>query len=420
MAPRTYDIVLYGATGFTGSLVCRHIAQSYTGGTTNLKWAMAGRDRKKLEAVREQITRINPACQSVPLIIADAFDDQALGKMMQQTKVVISTSGPYSLWGDKIVEQALAHGSDYVDITGEVPWVKQSIEKHHEQAKEKGVKIVHCCGFDSIPSDLGSLMVVDYIKRKSGKDTEKIYGLLGDCKGWFSGGTIASASAIISNSPVSTLKELGTNAYYLCQQGSTGPATVTPMSFYVKEDGQWASMGLMEGVNARIVMRSAQLLNWSGDFSYWEGQKTGPGWSGWLGSKVGTWVLLLAGAIIALKPLQQLLSALFPSLIPKQGQGPSEEMMTGGYFNHHLVGVPKGGGPGDVVKGLVADPHRDPGYWSTSRMVLEAGLCLALDADKVKPGGGVLTSASGIGLPLIDRLRNAGYIFEIEEDKKAD
>lgn len=191
---------------------------------------MAGRNREKLELIRAEISLINAACGSVPILIADAFDDDALGAMLQQTKVVISTSGPFSIWGDKVVAQAISQGSGYVDITGEVPWVKEKILQHHERAKEKGVKIIHCCGFDSIPSDLGALMLVDHIKRTMGKETEMIYGLLGPSKGWVSGGTLASASAIISNSPLSSLREVGSNPYYLCPATTQGPATTSPMS----------------------------------------------------------------------------------------------------------------------------------------------------------------------------------------------
>ena len=173
----------------------------------------------------------------------------------------------------------------------------------------------------------------------------------------------------------------------------------------------------MEGVNARVVMRSAQLLNWGPSFCYWEGQGTGSGWGGWIGAQIGRLALIVIGAVVTLKPLQALVSALLPTLLPKQGEGPSEAAMKDGYFYMDFIGVPSGGQ--GVVRGLVADPHRDPGYWSTSRMVLEAGLCLALDSDKISQEAGVMTSASGLGLPLIDRLRKAGYIFEIVEDKKA-
>lgn len=177
----------------------------------------------------------------------------------------------------------------------------------------------------------------------------------------------------------------------------------------------------MEGVNARVVMRSAHLLNWGSAFCYWEGQGTGLGWAGWFKAQVGRLALIVIGSIIAIKPLQTLLAFLFPTLLPKQGEGPSEALMTGGFFSMGFIAVPSGSKE-EVVRGLVADPHRDPGYWSTSRMVLEAALCLALDEDKVKAGGasggGVLTSASGLGMPLIERLRNAGYVFKIVDDKK--
>eukprot|EP00877_Chromochloris_zofingiensis_P009998 jgi/Chrzof1/5251/Cz15g19010.t1 len=163
---RPFQIVVYGASGFTGRLVCEHIARDYRG---QLRWAMAGRDHGKLESVKEDLVKFDPDIQAVPVLLADANDSSALSKLASQTEVIIQVAGPYAKYGDKVVEASVNAGTHYCDLTGEVLWVRRQIQRHHETAADKGVKIVHNCGYDSIPSDLGTLFVVDHVKKALGK-----------------------------------------------------------------------------------------------------------------------------------------------------------------------------------------------------------------------------------------------------------
>lgn len=422
-APRPFDVLVWGASGFTGQLVCRHLAQSYGYGR-DVKWAMAGRDVKKLEQIRKGITKYNADCAGVPILVADAHDPQSLGSVLSQTKVVLAMVGPFSMHGSSVVEQAVEQGTHYCDITGEINWVKQMYQKHDAEAKAKGVKIVHCCGFDSIPSDLGTLMMVDHIRKVYGKATAKVYGLLGGFSGGgFSGGTVASAQAIASKSPMSELKEMMNNAYYLASmvggpgsKGSSKPAPKSPV--FIEEANTWAGPFIMEGTNARIVHMSNALAPtpYGKDFSYEEMAATGTGFRGWVGACVAGIILAFAGAVISLPPLIYL-SKWF---LPAPGQGPSETAMTSASWSFEFTAIAeedesenKAAAAPIVIKGRCGDKNRDGGYWSTSRLILETGLCLAREEEGTRSGGGVMTPAAAAGLALIERLKKAGYDWEV-------
>uniref|UniRef100_A0A7S3RBG0 Saccharopine dehydrogenase NADP binding domain-containing protein n=1 Tax=Dunaliella tertiolecta TaxID=3047 RepID=A0A7S3RBG0_DUNTE len=423
LAARPYQIVVWGATGFTGKLVCEHISRDYAG---KIKWAMAGRDRQKLEKVRQELCTINPDVKDVPLLVADAKNAAEVGNMLQQTKVVLSVAGPFAKIGNEVVAQAVEQGTHYCDITGEVTWVKRNMEKYHATAAAKGVKIVHCCGYDSIPSDIGALMMADYAEKQLGKKVAKVYTLAGTGKGGFSGGTVASGMNMMETEP-QEMSKVARDQYYLAsyhnkQLGNDKPAPFWPTK--LQEPGEWAGPFIMEGCNARVVQLSNALLSPQGpygrDFRYTEMMAGGEGWGGFIKASLISGIMAVGGLALS----TSLGMALFKKLVPNPGEGPSLELQRTGFWSHKIVGVTEepNGQQGTVFTGECGD-KRDPGYWSTSRMVLESALCLALDDEAIKQSGkcrdgGVLTPASAMGLVLMERLKAAGLKFTVHGPAK--
>ncbi|PNW82174.1 hypothetical protein CHLRE_06g277100v5 [Chlamydomonas reinhardtii] len=416
-ASRPYQVVVWGASGFTGRLVAEHLARDYQG---KVRWAIAGRDAKKLEQIRSELAvRVNnPAVAAVPILTADANDAPAVGRVLAQTQVVLSTAGPFARYGDNVVAQAVEQGTHYADITGEIPWVKRSVQRHHETAKKKGVKILHCCGYDSIPSDMGTFMMVEYCRDKLGCGVSQAYSLVGPGRAGVSGGTLESGMNLIMNESVSELSELNSNQYYLAQlyglpKGPDRPAGLLPR--WLPAARTWAGPFIMEGCNAKIVQASHALLRDSAapleygkDFKFTEMIAA----SGAVGASLVSAGTMVAGAVLGLAPLR----AVARRFLPAPGQGPSEDVQRNGFWTHDLVAVTDEEKP-RVVRGKCGD-RRDPGYWSTSRMLLETGLALSLDAERLAADprlapGGVLTAAAGCGHVLLERLRGAGFTFEV-------
>ncbi|KIY97407.1 saccharopine dehydrogenase (NAD(+),L-glutamate-forming) [Monoraphidium neglectum] len=412
-AVKSFDVVVLGASGFTGRLVCEHIARDYQG---KVRWAMAGRDRAKLEEIKRNLTEINPGVQAVPVIVADAFDYPSLASLAQSSKVVINVAGPYAKYGDKVVEAAVNEGAHYCDLTGEVNWVNRMISRHHETAKQKGVKVVHCCGYDSVPFDIGVLVVADHIRKKLGKGTSQVFGLMEDARGGVSGGTIASAmNMAVAEDPSDVKKAMG-DKYYLCPPGERGSDSASMRALlpeWNRYSGAWMAPFVMEAVNSRVVHRSNALTkgHYGSDFKYREAVST----KSLVGASLISVFMVVAGAVLNFGPLR----AFAMRYLPKPGEGPSRETMFNGYWKHAAIGLTEEepGTEPQVVVAKCSDPHRDGGYWSTARMLLESGLCLALDSDKLKEAGqlqgGVLTPATAMGLVLAGRLREAGITFDV-------
>ncbi|KAF8057624.1 trans-acting enoyl reductase [Scenedesmus sp. PABB004] len=415
-AARPYQITVWGASGFTGRLVCEHLATSYKG--AGIRWAMAGRSRERLDAVKAELVKIDPALESVPYVIADADDEAALGRMAADTQVLIATAGPFAKYGSKVVAAAVEHGADYVDITGELLWVKRMIAAHDAAAAAKGVRIVHCCGYDSIPFDLGVAFLSHHARTQLGRGLSQAYGLSVDARGGFSGGTIASGFHQAEAEEGAEVAAMMRDKYYLlpsgAPRGSDSPPGLLPEWNAVAK--KWMAPFVMEPINARIVQRSSWLAGGYGeDFKYREAMALPAGAGGLLGAAGVSAAMVGVGAMFALAPLRNLAKR----KLPQPGEGPSRSTMLGGYWKHDMVGLTEEA-PGvapQVIVARVADPARDPGYWGTARMLLEAGLCLALDSAACaeagcKPGG-VLTPASAMGLVLVNRLRAAGLQFAI-------
>ncbi|PSC71057.1 saccharopine dehydrogenase [Micractinium conductrix] len=413
---RAFDVVVWGATGFTGRLVAEHLARDYK---TGVKWAIAGRSQERLEKLRSELSeQYGGELREVPILIGDIQNQASLDSIAAQTRVMLSTAGPFALYGTPVVDAAVRSGTHYVDITGEVPWVKTIVDKYHEAAAAKGVRIVPCCGFDSIPFDLGALLAVRHLAERYGKKTAKVLNVVMGSKGGVSGGTIASGLNMAKESKSNPeIAACARTVYALVPPESRG----TDGEFWGVEKsaelGRWLAPFVMQVCNNRVVHRSNYFLHYTEDpkdFRYQEAIAA-PSWFGARAVQLGT---IAAGMAFS----QTWLHPLLKKIVPAQGEGPSRDNMLNGYFKNRVLAwsaEPAGTAP-TLVQAEVGDPHRDGGYWGTSRMLLESALCLALQQQELDKAddlqkGGVLTAASAMGMVLVERLRAAGMTYKILE-----
>ena len=411
-AARTYDLVLWGATGFTGKLVAEYLTRT-VGVGGDVTWALAGRNRAKLEEVRAALVPLDVRAAKLPLLTGDAADRASLTGVVADARVVITTVGPYALYGRELVAACVDHGTDYVDLTGETQFVRAMIDLHHERARQTGARIVNCCGFDSIPSDLGVLLLQDEMRKQHGGPADEIKFFVASMKGGVSGGTIASMMNIISDATRDPeLRRLLGDPYALNpdRDRDRGPdhGDQRGPRYDADIDG-WTGPFVMAAINTRVVRRSNALLGWAygRDFRYSEVWRFGRGPGAMMkatGLSAGLGAFTVAAAM---GPTRRLLEKRLPSA----GEGPSKEQREGGGFTVKLVG--KRDGQARLV--ATVRGQQDPGYGETAKMLSEAGLCLA--RDNVAVGGGVLTPASSRGLALVDRLRRAGMTFDVEPSR---
>lgn len=386
---RTYEIVLFGATGFTGSLTAEYLARNAPAGT---RWALAGRNEQKLEAVRARLAALNPDCSELPLLRADINDAQSIAAVAQAAKVVVSTVGPYILYGEPLVAACAAAGTDYVDLTGEPEFVDQMWLRYHEQARNTGARLVHCCGFDSIPYDLGVLFTVNQLPEGVPLEIEG-FGLM---KGEFSGGTYHSAINAMARLRQSGQLARERRAREERPVGRTIKGH-SGMPHNEPDAGGWVVPAPL--IDPQIVLRSARAL-----------ERYGPafGYSHYLVvGKLTTLATLVAGvgvgvAMAQLGPTRDLLLK-----IKSPGDGPDAAQRARSFFRVRFVGT---GGGRTVVTQLSGG---DPGYGETSKMLAESALCLA--HDELPEHAGQLTTAVAMGQPLIDRLIAAGIEFRVLE-----
>lgn len=401
MTTREHDIVVWGATGFTGQIVAEYLLKERAGADDGLRVALGGRSRAKLEAVAQQV-----GAPSTPLIVADSMDRDSLDAVAGSCKVVLTTVGPYSRYGAALVDACVSHGTDYCDLSGETPFVRKMIDKHHEQAHRAGSRIVNCCGYDSIPSDLGTLMVQQAFQERFGRPASQVKGAAGRIKGKFSGGTVASFLAMIEQSKEDpSLRKILGDPYGLNPSGVRGSDGSDQMSVRYDDDFEsWTAPFVMAAINTRVVRRSHALMGlpWGEDFGYSEFMTTGRGSRGFVRATAIT--AGLAGIMTA--SVFPLTKPLVERKLPSPGEGPSRAERKAGMFEHHLLAM----GEGDEVRGKVVGPQ-DPGYGSTAIMMAESGLCLL--RDDLESEGGVLTPASAMGHTLIERLRRAGLEFDV-------
>ena len=399
-ASRPYDVVLYGASGFVGRQTVAYFARQ-AGGP---RWAVAGRSAARLQAVRQ-------ACGAAQagVVVADAADAGALDALAAQTRVVLSTAGPFARHGSELVAACVRHGTHYVDITGETPWVREMIERHHDAAARRGTRIVPGCGFDSVPSDLGAWGVAQALWQRHGERCASVKACF-SLRGGLNGGTFAS---LVNMLETGRRRELADP--FLLNPPGTVPADPLPHADPVAPHHDadfraWLGPFFMGPINTRVVRRTVALSGespFAPDFRYQEYLRFGRGPGAALAAAGFAFVSLAGQGALAFGPLWWLAAALAPA----PGGGPSERAMDRGSFRCDLVGV---GERGSLQRGCIAG-RGDPGNRATTTFVCEAALALAFDAAALPGGaafGGVLTPATAFGAVLAARLRRAGMTVE--------
>lgn len=381
---REFDVIVYGATGYTGRLVAEYLKDK-----AGLKWAMAGRSVDKLAEVRDLIG----AASDTPLIVADASNAASLDAMVKRAKVVLTTVGPYQLYGNELVAACVANGTDYTDLCGEPAWMRQKIDQHDDAAKASGARIVFSAGFDSIPFDLGVLMLQKHCIEKFGAPAPRVKGRVRAMKGTFSGGTAASLKATMAaaGKDPAVIGYL-TNPFSLSADFAGPPQPAGNKPEYDESLGSWATNFVMAPINTKNVHRTNHLLGhaYGADFVYDEMMLTGPGEQGEVIAKHVASTPMMGGADD-----------------PKPGEGPTKEERDTGFYDVLFVAeYPDGRTARLSVKG-----DRDPGYGSTSKMISETAMALC---EHDGPGG-VTTPGAALGERLVDRLqKNAGLSFTVE------
>lgn len=404
---RQYDLVVWGASGFTGKLVVEYLQHQYSNGG-NIRWAIAGRNREKLQQVLDSLSI---SANAPDILLADSHNPESLQVLAQSTKVVLTTVGPYALYGSELVAACVSNGTHYCDLAGEVQWMRKMIDKHQAAAQASGARIVHSCGFDSIPSDLGVQFLQRYAQREYGAPCKRIDLLVKAMKGGGSGGTIASAlNALDESRRDPAVARIMTEPYSLNPEGERhGPDGRDQRGIEFNElAGSWTAPFVMAVINLRVVRRSNALMNYvyGKDFHYNESVMTRDGATGWLKSVAMTAGL---GGFMLASSFSPTRSLLIEKLIPKPGEGPGRSERESGFFNLQLFGQLA---DGRVIRAKVTG-DRDPGYGSTSKMLSESAVCLAQDTIDVD--GGFWTPASAMGELLRGRMiENAGLGFEIE------
>jgi len=400
------DIVVFGATSFVGQILCRYLWRRH-GASGSLSWALAGRSLPKLQELR---SALGAGAEALPLIVADAADEQALRALCASTRVVVSTVGPYALYGSPLVKVCAETGTDYCDLTGEVQWIARMIAEHEATARRTGARIVHCCGFDSVPSDLGVHFLEEQAQQRFGAPCVSVRLRVKSMRGAASGGTVASMLNVVKESVRDpAVRRLMSNPFALCPEGSPVRQPNVAFAEYAEDAQSWVAPFVMAGINTRVVHRSNALAGaaYGRHFRYDESMMTGPGLKG-----RATAMAVAAGlggflAAAAVPPSRYLLERF---VVPKPGEGPSPEAQERGNYDFRFFGHTEAGQ--SLTVKVTGD--RDPGYGSTGKILGEAAVCLALDTPKADFPGGFWTPATVLGARLRERLvAHAGLTFEV-------
>ena len=386
---KKFDVVVYGATGFTGRLVAEYLAHRYT--NDEVKWAMAGRSEEKLSSVRAEMGISN----DIELIVADSDDQVALENMVKQTKVVLTTVGPYQIYGETLLRACANHGVGYVDLCGEPAWMHQMIDKYEGKAKASGAKIVFSCGFDSVPFDLGIALLQRHVIAETASPLTYIKGRVRKMQGTFSGGTAASLKETIKAAKADpSIMQILINPLCLANPAIGVQQPQGDKPYYDEALQSWAAPFIMAAINTKNVHRTNMLNDYvyGKDFKYDEMLLTGPGEKG----------EAMANHVANDKSLGS-------DAGPKPGEGPSKEERENGFYDLLFTGQHENG----KTYALGVKGDKDPGYGSTSKMIAESALCLANESETL--AGGIYTPASALGAKLVKRLEaNAGLAFAIE------
>ncbi|UBF28495.1 saccharopine dehydrogenase NADP-binding domain-containing protein [Kovacikia minuta CCNUW1] len=404
MTDRPYDVVLYGASGFVGKQTVQYFADHAP--PEQVRWAIAGRNRQKLEAVRDEVG------VTVDVLVADGQDQPTIDAIVAQTRVILTTAGPFALYGDALVDACVRFQTHYVDITGETPWVRTLIDRYQTQAAADGTRIIPCCGFDSVPSDLGTYLVVRYLQRELGGLCQQVSACF-QGYGGFNGGTLASVFNLYDLPGAAQLGDpflLNPTRNHAQAEIDRNRDPQTP--FFDSTLNTWLAPFFMGVVNTRIVRRSSALYEewqepYGPDFTYQEYLKFDEPLA-WLKATGVTAGSALFTGILQQPPVRSLLQP----MLPQPGSGPSEQTMNAGWFSCELVGTAV---DGHQVRGLIRD-QGDPGNRATVKFVSESALSLVLHLDELPGGrgrGGILTPATGLGDVLAERLRQAGMTITV-------
>jgi short subunit dehydrogenase-like uncharacterized protein len=406
--PPKFDIIIFGATSFVGQILTRYMFTQY-GVEGEFKWAIAGRSQNKLNELK---LSLGTTGENLDVLVADAADEVSLHALCASTRVIISTVGPYALYGESLVKTCVTLGTDYCDLTGEVQWIAKMLERYEDMAKISGARIVNSCGFDSVPSDLGVYFLQQHAKQKFGQTCSSIKMRVKKMKGAASGGTIASMTNIfkeVASNPA--LRKTLANPYAICPANHGNSVRQNNMNRpqFDNDFNSWVAPFVMAVINTRIVHRSNALVEdgYSQHFDYNEAMLTGKGLMG-SGIAAGVGVGLGSFAMAAVIPATRWAMEKF--ILPKPGEGPSLEAQEKGFYDLRFYGKTDNGQ--EIRCKVTGD--QDPGYGSTAKMLGQAAACLAQDISKDEVEGGFWTPASIFGGKLITRLESrAGVTFEI-------
>lgn len=391
-----YDIVLFGASSFVGQIMCRYLVEQAP--KEKINWALAGRNQQKLEQLKSSL---GESAKDIPVLIADAADESSLKKLCEYTKVIVSTVGPYALYGEPLVKACVESGTDYCDLTGEPQWIVKMLERYETRAKQTGARIVHCCGFDSIPSDLGVYLLQQQAIDTFGKPFKEITMRVTKLKGTVSGGTIASMLEMIKAvSKDKQLRKLMVNPYILCEPRHPYKARqkVQKKALFDKSINMWTTPFVMAAINTRVVHRTNLLLDsrYGEHFLYEESLVTGTGSKGKRRASLFAAGLnaFMVGAAIG--PTRWFMERF---ILPKPGEGPSIKEQENGSFACLFIGK----NDDEQEMRVQVSGDKDPGYGSTAKMLSQAAICMARDLNGNEKGG-FWTPASLMADKLIARL----------------
>lgn len=424
---KPFDLVVFGATGFTGALVARYLLQEPESSTAPnaLRWALAARSQSKLDAVKEELKQKLPgvaaaAIDAVPTLLADSSDERSLVAMVQQTRVVLSVVGPYKLYGSLLVKACAENGVHYCDLTGELLWVEEMVATYQAAAQRTGAILVNCCGFESIPSDLTAFLIADKIRAQdAATTTAKIDLYFTKLKGAASGGTLASVFTVMETASSRDLKR-SRHPFFLTDERTRAekasaqlvkPNATSPKVEYDSFFQRWSSLFIGGSVNQAIVHRSNFLLDglYGNRFVYRERMAAK---SGYWANVLATAGYVLLGVLVYFRFTRWVLK----QVAPAPGQGPSEDVMRNGFFVAEAVGYAAADESKPVVRATTVGAG-DPGYSLTSKLISECAFCLAkgeLQSASVR-GGGFYTPASAFGHHIANRLDSKKFItFKVE------